>query len=178
MKPIAERQRLVKNIHDHGFEPFVFEGEVSEGESVLQVDEKVPLGAGFHVYRMAPGAVTTPHVHRSDEHFLVLDGELMDHDGHVYRSGDLVMLEKGTKHSSSTVDGCTLAVFIAAPESSLPSEIGSTGSASFLRARTARRFDGIETHQPERGDENQHRDPDNRTVTLAEDRYPPRDTSE
>ena len=118
---IPDHQRRVKNLLNDGFEPFVLRGEVCEGESVLQVDDKAPLGAGFHVYRMAPGAVTTAHVHESDEHFLVLDGELVDHDGFVYRTGDLVMLEKGTQHNSSSKDGCTLAVFIASPEMPLQS---------------------------------------------------------
>ena len=122
MGPIPEAKRRVRNIYRDEFEPFVLDGAPCEGESVLQLDDRVPRGAGFHVYRMAPGATTTAHVHESDEHFLVLEGDLRDHDGHVYRPGDLVMLEKGTEHHSTTVEGCTLAVFIAEPETPLRGE--------------------------------------------------------
>ena len=119
MDPIPESKRRVRNIHDHPFEPLVMNGAICEGESVLQLDEKMPRGAGFHVYRMAPGTTTAAHVHESDEHFLVLEGDLRDHDGYVYRPGDLVMLDQGTMHDSTTVEGCTLAVFIAEPETPL-----------------------------------------------------------
>ena len=116
MDPIPESRRLVKNIHEAEFEPFVQDGEDCEGESVLQLDDKVARGVGFHVYRMAPGTTTTAHVHECDEHFLVLEGDLADHDGYAYRRGDLVLLDKGTEHNSTTVNGCTLAVFIDTPE--------------------------------------------------------------
>ena len=119
MDPIPASKRRVKNIHDAKFEPFVTDGVVCESESVLQLDDKAERGVGFHVYRMAPGATTTAHVHESDEHFLVLEGDLSDHDGYVYRPGDLVMLDKGTRHNSTTVNGCTLAVFIEKPETPL-----------------------------------------------------------
>ena len=119
MDPIPEPKRRVKNIHHDEFEPFMPGGAACEGESVLQLDDKVPRGVGFHVYRMAPGTTTTAHVHESDEHFLVLEGDLSDHDGYVYRPGDLVLLDKGTEHHSTTVNGCTLAVFIAEPETPL-----------------------------------------------------------
>ena len=122
MDPIPESKRRVRNIHRDEFEPFVLDGAPCEGETVLQLDEQVPRGTGFHVYRMAPGATTTAHVHESDEHFLVLEGDLRDHDGYVYRPGDLVMLEQGTEHNSTTVGGCTLAVFLAAPETPLGCE--------------------------------------------------------
>ncbi len=83
---------------------------------MLQFDDARPLGVGFHIYRMEPGAVSQPHEHTCDEQFLVLDGELIDNDGTVYRTGNLVLLRIGTQHSSTTQTGCTLAVFVEAPE--------------------------------------------------------------
>jgi len=68
VEPIAETDRLVANMNDVPFEPFVFEGE------------------------------------------------MIDHDDYVYRSGDLVLLKRGTRHNSRTENGCLLAAFIAAPE--------------------------------------------------------------
>ena len=123
MNPIAASERLVKNIHDTEFQPFPESDQFSRGETYIQLDDTAAPGTGFHVYKMAPGATTVPHEHTGDEHFLVLEGELTDHDGYVYKTGDLVLLRQGTIHNSSTKDGCTLAVFIASAEVGIePSE--------------------------------------------------------
>ena len=61
--------------------------------------------------RDCTGAVSIAHEHTSDEFFLVLKGELTDHDGTRYREGDMVLLRKGTQHSAHTEHGCTLLVF-------------------------------------------------------------------
>lgn len=119
MKEIAREDRRVANIYDDDFEPFCDEAGFNRGEHVLQINSHAQRGVGFHVYRMAPGLTTTPHEHTEDEEFLVLEGELTDNDGHVYRRGDLVWLRKGTQHSSHTKDGALLAVYIATPEKNL-----------------------------------------------------------
>lgn len=116
MEPIPPSDRRVKNIHQTKFQSFPESEQFSSGESYIQLDETAPPGTGFHVYRMAPGASTVPHRHTGDEHFLVLDGELADHDGYVYKSGDLVLLKDGTIHNSTTTQGCTLAVYISTAE--------------------------------------------------------------
>ena len=112
MKPIRDSERRVANIHDAAFQPFEFEGTPCEGLSYLQLDDSKPPGAGFTLLRMAPGARSTPHEHTCDEMFLVLEGELVDNDGTVYRQGDFVLLKKGTQHTSHTPNGCLLAVYI------------------------------------------------------------------
>ena len=81
-----------------------------DGE-VLQVNPNHELGYGFHVYRMPPGHTTTRHVHEGDEDFLILEGEIVDHDGYRYRKGDLVWLRAGTEHHSYTEHGALIAVF-------------------------------------------------------------------
>jgi len=118
--PIATGDRLVANIHDaSNFVPFTSDGIASETETVLQLDTNSSPGVGFHVYRMAPGCVTTPHEHTADEHFLVLEGDITDNDGYRYQVGDLVLLKRGTEHFSTSKNGCTLAVFIGSPERNL-----------------------------------------------------------
>ncbi len=119
MEPIDEGDRLVVNAHVGEFEPFVVDGRASETESVLQLDRSREPGVGFHLYRMAPGSSTTPHRHTCDEQFLVIEGDLTDHDGYQYGPGDLVLLRRGTVHNSSTVDGCLLAVYIETAETNL-----------------------------------------------------------
>ena len=116
MNPIPASERLVKNIHNNEFESFPESDQFSAAESYIQLHDAASPGTGFHVYRMAPGATTVPHEHTGDEHFLVLDGELTDHDGYGYKSGDLVLLKQGNVHNSTTKDGCTLAVYISSAE--------------------------------------------------------------
>lgn len=128
MKPIEKAHRLVKNIHNAQFEPFVWEGRTEEGQSILQLDQDRPLGTGFHIYKMAPGSTTTFHEHTSDEHFLVIEGDMTDHDGYQYKPGDIVLLKKGTRHNSTSKNGCVLAVFIESSESSLDISAGTPGS--------------------------------------------------
>jgi anti-sigma factor ChrR (cupin superfamily) len=61
--------------------------------------------------RMLPGAATLPHVHPGFEDFLILEGELVDSDGAVFKAGDFVSYRPGTRHSSCAPRGCLIAVF-------------------------------------------------------------------
>ncbi len=67
-------------------------------------------GTGSYLMVMAPGASSMPHRHRGAEEFYVLEGELIDFDGQVYRAGDFVRLASGTAHSSLSPTGCKLLV--------------------------------------------------------------------
>ena len=116
MKPVKPEDRRVANIYDAAFTPYVYEDGAALGDSVLQLNDAAPLGVGFHVYRMPPGMTTRPHRHNGHEEFLILEGELIENDGTVYRKGDLVWLRDGTEHCSFTPGGCLLAVHIAAVE--------------------------------------------------------------
>lgn len=119
MKPVEPQNRRVANIHEAEFKSFVFADGATLGDSVLQLDDSKELGVGFHVYRMRPGMTTRPHRHNGHEQFLVLEGELIENDGTVFRKGDLVWLRDGTEHCSYSPDGCLLAVHIAAPETTV-----------------------------------------------------------
>ena len=119
MKPIAPGTRKIANIHAAPFTPFVFPDGVQLGDAVLQLDTSLPLGTGFHVYRMPPGMTTRGHRHNGVEQFLLLEGDLIDSDGMVFRPGDLVCYEDGTEHHSHSPGGCMLAVFITAEETPL-----------------------------------------------------------
>ncbi|MEM7427668.1 MAG: cupin domain-containing protein [Pseudomonadota bacterium] len=110
MAPIANDERRVCNIHDGGFEPFVDSSGRHDGD-ILRASPGRPDGYGFYVYRMPPGHTTTSHVHESGEEFLVLEGELIDHDGYRYGPGDLVWLAPGTRHNSHSPKGCLVAVY-------------------------------------------------------------------
>jgi anti-sigma factor ChrR (cupin superfamily) len=118
MKPIAEVDRLVINLEDVEFEPFVNERDEADGLA-FQHDRSKRLGTGFHLYKMEPGYTTIPHRHRGNEEFFIISGEAVDNDGTVYRAGDLVLLKDGTEHCSYTEDGCVILVYLQGPEESL-----------------------------------------------------------
>ncbi len=56
--------------------------------------------------------MSIPHEHLGTEEFVILEGEIMDHDGWVYRPGDCVSLAKGSRHFSSSNTGAIVAVFV------------------------------------------------------------------
>jgi mannose-6-phosphate isomerase-like protein (cupin superfamily) len=119
MEPIKTEDRIVHNIHRDGFKPFTVDGAPLPGQWFMQLDTTFPEVTGFHIYRMDAGTSSQPHRHTCHEQFYVIDGELEDHDGTIYRPGDMVLLKEGTVHSSSTKTGATLAVFIRTVEMNL-----------------------------------------------------------
>ena len=59
---------------------------------------------------MEPGAKSKAHKHVNFEEFIILDGELIDYDNNVFKKGDIVTYEPGSKHSSYTKKGCFILV--------------------------------------------------------------------
>jgi len=110
MKPIEKSARIVANINTDNFVPFLSDDGMEDGE-VLQVNGG-RTGYGFHIYRMAPGQTSIPHVHLGDEEFYIIEGDLTDHDGYEYVTGDIVCLRSGTEHCSTTKNGCLIAVYL------------------------------------------------------------------
>ena len=111
MKPVAAGDRQVVNIHEAEFEPYIGSNGETDGYA-LQLDRSVRLGTGFHVYKMDPGYTTIPHEHGHDEHFYVVNGDIRDNDGTVYRAGDLVLMKAGTQHCSYSEHGCVVVVYV------------------------------------------------------------------
>ncbi len=102
--------RLVRNTADD-FLPYDLEGPVQPEMSWLPISYDRETGQGCYLMRMQAGAVTLPHEHPGMEEFLILEGELTDSDGRVFRRGDFVSYEAGTRHNSWTETGCLIAVF-------------------------------------------------------------------
>ena len=69
-------------------------------------------GYGTYLLKMSPKAKSLPHEHKGYEEFLILDGELIDHDGKIFKKGNFISFEPGSKHSSWTKDGCLILVFM------------------------------------------------------------------
>lgn len=114
--PFSKDERRIANIKEAAFTPFVYPDGVALGDEILQLDTDKPLGEGFHVYRMPAGMRTRSHIHNGHEQFLILEGELIEDDGTVFRTGDLVFYRDGTEHNSYTPNGCLLAVHIVSAE--------------------------------------------------------------
>jgi hypothetical protein len=45
------------------------------------------------------------------EEFLMIEGELIDADGTIFKKGEFVSFEPGSKHSSSSKTGALIVVF-------------------------------------------------------------------
>ena len=68
-------------------------------------------GQGSYVLKMEPGAQTVPHMHMGFEEFLMIEGELIDSDGTVFKKGEFVSFEPGSQHSSFSETGALIVVF-------------------------------------------------------------------
>ena len=106
-------KRFIKNINNLSFEPFDNYGKPVEGMSWHKISyDKNNGGFGTYILKMNPGSKSLPHIHQGYEEFYVIEGELQDADGKVFKKGDFVTFEPGTEHSSHTKNGCLLIVFM------------------------------------------------------------------
>ena len=106
-------KRKITNLKDIEFLPFDNYGAVVPGMSWKEISYKRENGGqGTYVLKMEPGAKSLPHEHTGFEEFLMLDGELTDPDGKIFKKGDFISFEPGSKHSSQTINGCLVLVFM------------------------------------------------------------------
>ena len=106
-------KRKITNLYNVKFVPFDNYGVVVPGMSWYKISySKEKGGQGTYVLKMEPGAKSLPHEHTGFEEFLILDGELIDHDGKVFKKDDFISFEPGSKHSSHTINGCLVLVFM------------------------------------------------------------------
>ncbi len=102
--------RRVRTTAD-AFLPYDLEGPVQPEIGLLPISFDRSSGQGCYLMRMQPGAATIAHEHPGMEEFLILEGELTDSDGRVFKAGDFVSYEPGTRHHSRSERGCLIAVF-------------------------------------------------------------------
>jgi quercetin dioxygenase-like cupin family protein len=122
MKPIAKKDRKVVNLRDAKFAPWDPEGITERGTHILQLNPNQPRGVGFYFYKMEPGASSAPHRHGGAEEFVILEGEIHESDGTIFRAGDVVWLAAGTEHNSYAPNGAVIAVYSEAEETNVPAE--------------------------------------------------------
>ena len=106
-------KRQIIDFKNLKFEPFDNYGVVVPGMSWYKISySRANGGQGTYVLKMEPGAKSLPHKHTGFEEFLMLDGELTDPDGKIFKKGDLVIFKPGSKHNSNSKNGCLLIVFM------------------------------------------------------------------
>lgn len=103
-------KRKTRQIVDDAFVPYDRYGTVVDGLSWIPLSADAVPEHTSYVLRFAPGASSVPHRHNGVEEFYVLDGELIDDDGHVFKAGTFVRFEPGSCHSSHAPKGCTVLV--------------------------------------------------------------------
>jgi len=103
--------RRVVRIAETAFLPYDLEGPVQPEMSWLPITFDRAAWQGCYLMRIQPGAATMDHDHPGPEEFIILEGEPIDSDGTVFKAGDFVSYEAGTRHHSRTESGCLIAVF-------------------------------------------------------------------
>ena len=107
------KKRIITDPFNLKFEPFDNYGKAIKGMSWHKISyNKENGGNGTYLLKMEPNAKSLPHVHTGFEEFLMLDGELTDPDGKIFKKGDFISFEPGSKHSSHTINGCLVLVFM------------------------------------------------------------------
>jgi len=104
-------KRKITNPLNVKFEPFDNYGAPLTGMSWHKISYNKKTGQGSYILKMEPGAKSLPHKHINYEEFLVLNGELIDSDGKIFKKEDFITFEPGSTHSSYTKTGCLLLVF-------------------------------------------------------------------
>ena len=106
------KRRIIDNPLNLEFEPFDNYGKPIKGMSWHKISYEKEKGQGSYILKMEPGAKSIPHEHVSYEEFYMLDGELIDVDGKVFKKGDFISFEPGSTHSSFTEKGSLILVFM------------------------------------------------------------------
>jgi len=119
MSTPAPDRRIVR-IAETAFLPYDLDGPLQPEMSWLPISFDRKSWQGCYLMRMQPGAATVEHDHPGLEEFIILEGELIDSDGTVFKAGDFVSYAAGTRHNSRTETGCLVAVFEWRPPPGLP----------------------------------------------------------
>ena len=113
-------KRTVATFDTEGFVP-------SPGEPGLlwkNISFDEDRGVGSYLMIFKPGAKSAAHRHDGAEEWYMVDGDLIDHDGHTYQAGEFVSLAAGSSHESVSPSGCKIVVHHQGPFVSInPAEL-------------------------------------------------------
>ena len=94
-----ERRRIIETEKLY-FSPYHRYGTVSIGLKWIPLSKDEKLEHEVFIVQFEPESSSSLHKHKGHEEFFVIYGELIDDDGKVFKKGDYIRFEKGTKHSS------------------------------------------------------------------------------
>ncbi len=106
------RKRKITKLNKLKFKPFNKYGKPIKGWSWHQVSFDKKKNIGTYISKLKPGTKTIPHIHCGYEEFFILDGELIDSDGTIFKKGDLVTYKPDSNHFSYTKKGCLILTFM------------------------------------------------------------------
>ena len=95
-------KRKITNLKSLKFKPFDKYGEPIHGWEWHNISFDKKTNFGTYISKLEPGTKTIKHIHEGYEEFLILDGELIDSDGKIFKKGDIVSYEPQSNHSSYT----------------------------------------------------------------------------
>tara|TARA_B100001093_G_C26697627_1_gene957600 strand:+ start:130 stop:480 length:351 start_codon:yes stop_codon:yes gene_type:complete len=105
-------RRKITKLDNLKFEPFNKYGKPIKGWywHKISFDEKTNFGT--YISKLDPGTKTVPHTHSGNEEFLILEGELIDSDGTIFKKGDFISYQPNSSHSSFSEKGCVILTFM------------------------------------------------------------------
>ena len=105
-------KRKITKLDHLNFKPFDKYGKHIKGWSWHKISFDDKTNFGSYISKLEPGTKTLPHRHTGHEEFLILDGELIDSDGTVFKKGDFISYQPNSSHSSYTKKGCLILTFM------------------------------------------------------------------
>jgi anti-sigma factor ChrR (cupin superfamily) len=105
-------KRKITNLDKLDFKPFDKYGEPIKGWYWHKISFDKKTNFGTYISKLEPGTKTIPHTHTGHEEFLILDGELIDSDGSIFKKGDFISYKPNSSHSSYTKKGCLILTFM------------------------------------------------------------------
>ena len=109
----SEKRKTGKVINTKKADYYVydFEGPALDGVYQLDLSYDQETGHGVYMIRMEPGTITTKHIHKLREEYLILEGDIIESDGTVLGPGDYIIYEPGSEHNSRTETGALVIGF-------------------------------------------------------------------
>ena len=104
----SQAGRRIYRTHSLEMRPYDLDGPLQPEMSYARLSYDARSERGSYLMRMQPGAATVPHVHTCREEYLIVEGEAIEDDGTVLKTGDWIVYEPGTRHSTRTITGCLL----------------------------------------------------------------------
>ena len=105
-------KRKITKLEHLKFKPFDKYGKSIRGWSWHKISFDKKTNFGTYISKLEPGTKTIPHIHSGYEEFLIIEGELIDSDGTVFKKGDFVSYKPKSSHSSFTKKGCLILTFM------------------------------------------------------------------